>query len=152
MRDVVLDTDAASLLQKRQAPPWVLQHVAGARIWLTFITVGELARWAVVRQWGERQHGRLDSWTARRPVIPYDAPIARLWGELTAEAQLRGRPRPPGDTWIAACCLRYRLPLVALDIAGFGDFARYHGLMLLGERTLPSVRADRAGGRPAPPR
>ncbi len=48
MRDIVIDTDAASLLQKNQAPPWVLRHVDGARIWLTFVTVGELAKWAVI--------------------------------------------------------------------------------------------------------
>jgi len=50
VRDVVIDTDVASLLQKHQAPPWVLRHLAGARIWLTFVTVGELAKWAVVRR------------------------------------------------------------------------------------------------------
>jgi hypothetical protein len=36
-------------------------------------------------------------------------------------------------TWIAACCLRYQVPLVALDPAGFGDFAEHHGLVLLGD-------------------
>ena len=50
VRDVVIDTDVTSLLQKHQAPPWVLRHLAGARIWLTFVTVGELAKWAVVRR------------------------------------------------------------------------------------------------------
>jgi hypothetical protein len=74
MRDVVIDTDVASLLQKQQAPPWVLRHLAGARVWLTFVTVGELAKWAVVRKWGQDRRDRLDAWTATRPVIPYDTP------------------------------------------------------------------------------
>ncbi len=143
MRDVVLDTDAASLLQKRHAPPWLLREVAGARIWLTFITVGELANWAVMSRWDEDRRGRLDAWTARRPVIPYDAPIARLWGELAGQAQLRGRPRRQNHTWIAACCLRYRLPLVALNADEFDDFAEHHGLMLLGGRTLVRPRGGR---------
>jgi toxin FitB len=76
VRDVVIDTDVASLLQKRQAQPWVLRHLAGARIWLTFVTVGELAKWAVVRKWGQDRRGRLDEWTAGRPVIPDDTHIA----------------------------------------------------------------------------
>ncbi len=118
MRDVVLDTDTASLLQKHQAPSWVLGQLAGARIWLTFITVGDLAKWAVMRDWGEHARRRLDAWTTQRPVIPYDAQIARLWGELAGAARLRGRPRPQNDTWIAACCLRYRVPLVTLNTAG----------------------------------
>jgi hypothetical protein len=132
--DIVIDTDAASLLQKNQAPPWVLRHVDGARIWLTFVTVGELAKWAVVRRWGEDRRHHLDTWTAGRPVIPYDTEIARIWGELAGAGQLRGRPRPQNDTWIAACCLRYHVPMVTLNTGDFGDFAEHHGLVLLGEQ------------------
>jgi toxin FitB len=134
VRDVVIDTDVASLLQKHQAPSWVLRQLAGARIWLTFVTVGELAKWTVVRQWGERRRGSLDAWTARRPVIPYDSEIARIWGELAGEAQLRGRPRPQNDPWIAACCLRYQVALLTLNTADFSDFAEHHGLTLLSEQ------------------
>jgi hypothetical protein len=136
VRDVVIDTGAASLLQRRQAPPWILRQLTGARIWLTFVTVGELADWAVRRKWDEPRRGRLDAWTAGRPVIPYDARIARLWGELAGQAQLRGRPRPQNQAWLAACCLRYQLPLLALHPADFGDFGRFHGLTLLGDRAL----------------
>ncbi len=46
MRDVVIDTDVAPLLQMQQAPPWVLRHLAGVPVRLTFVTVGELAKWA----------------------------------------------------------------------------------------------------------
>jgi predicted nucleic acid-binding protein len=88
----------ASLLQKHQAPPWVLGHLAVVRIWLTFVTVGELAKWAVVRKWGQDRRGLLEVWTAGRPVIPYDAQIAWMWGGLAGAAQLRGRPRPQNDT------------------------------------------------------
>jgi toxin FitB len=133
VRDVVVDTDVASLLQKLQAPPWVVRQLAGARIWLTFVTVGELAKWTVVRRWGEYRRDRLDAWMAGRPVIPHDSRIARVWGELAGKAQLRGRPRPQNDTWIAACCLRYQVPLVTLNTADFGDFAEHHGLVLLGD-------------------
>jgi len=93
--------------------------------------VGELAKWAVVRRWGEDRRRRLDDWTAGRPVIPCDTQIARVWGALAGAAQLRGRPRPQNDTWIAACCLRYQIPLVTLNTADFSDFAA-HGLVLLG--------------------
>jgi predicted nucleic acid-binding protein len=82
VRDLVIDTDAASLLQKQQAPPWVLRNVDGARVWLTFVTVGELAKWGVVRRWGEDRRRRLDDWTAGRPVIPHDTQISRVWGAL----------------------------------------------------------------------
>lgn len=71
----------------------------------------------MVRRWGEDRRRRLDDWTAGRPVIPYDTQIARVWGALAGAGQLRGRPRPQNDTWIAACCLRYQIPLVTLNTA-----------------------------------
>lgn len=85
--------DIASLLRKHQAPPWAFRHLAGARIWLTFVTVGELAKWTVIRDWGESRRSRLDAWMARRPLIPYDTEIARVWGE---HARTTLPATPPG--------------------------------------------------------
>ena len=132
MADVVIDTDVASVLQKRRAPDWVHRHVTGRRVWLSFIAVGELWKWAEVRSWGEVTRSRLDAWMANRPVVPYDAEFARTWARLSARAQLRGR-RPQNDTWVAACCLRHGLPLVTLNKKDFTDFAQYDGLVLLTE-------------------
>jgi predicted nucleic acid-binding protein len=50
-----------------------------------------------------------------------------IWGELSAAATQRGRPRPVNDTWIAACCLAYDLPLATLNLKDFTDFAEHHG-------------------------
>lgn len=133
MRDVVLDTDVASLLQKERAPAWVDRHIAGRRVWLTFVGVAELSKWAEVRSWGERNRAGLDAWIDHRPVIPYDNEIARSWARLSAGADRRGRPRPQNDTWVAACSLRHRLPLITLNRKDFDDFAAHDGLVLLGE-------------------
>ena len=53
-------------------------------------------------------------------------------GEISAHATRRGRPRPQNDTWIAACCLAYDLPLATLNIKDFKDFAEHEGLALVG--------------------
>lgn len=132
MPDVVVDTDVASGLQKGSAPDWVGRHVIGARVWLSFVTVGELWKWAEVRSWGGPKRSNLEAWIAKRPVIPYDVRVARWWARLAAGAQLRGRPRPQNDMWIAACCLAHGLPLVTLNRVDFTDFAEHHGLVLLG--------------------
>jgi toxin FitB len=92
--DVVIDTDVASLVQKNRTPPWVDHYLIGARVWLTFVTVGELWKWAEVRSWGKRNRDELEAWIGRRPVIPYDEAVARQWGALSAAARRRGRPRP----------------------------------------------------------
>ena len=43
----------------------------------------------------------------------------------------RGRPRPQNDTWIAACCLVYDLPLATLNVKDFADFADHEGLRII---------------------
>ncbi len=131
--DVVIDTDVASLIQKRRTPPWANRYIIGARVWVTFITVGELWKWAEVRDWGERSRDELARWIARRPVIPSDDLVARQWGILSAAARGRSRPRPQTDTWVAASCLRHGLPLLTMNKKDFSDFAVHHGLVLLGE-------------------
>lgn len=133
MADVAIDTDVASRLQKGTEPAWVAHHVVGARTWLTFVTVGELCKWAEVRSWGEDRRTRLNGWIAARPVIPYDREIARIWGQLAGNAQRRGRPRPHNDTWVAACCIRVGIPLLTLNRKDFVDFASHEGLVLLDE-------------------
>lgn len=133
MADVLIDTDAASVLQRGRAPDWVNRHVLGARVWLSFVTVGELWKWAAIRSWGEPTRSRLETWIRERPVIPYDTEVARIWGELAAAAQQRGRPRPQNDTWVAACALRHNLPVITLNRKDFADFEEHHGLVLLNE-------------------
>ncbi|MDT0349546.1 PIN domain-containing protein [Pseudonocardia charpentierae] len=49
-----------------------------------------------------------------------------------AHATRRGRPRPQNDTWIAATCLAYDLPLATLNVKDFKDFAEHEGLTLIG--------------------
>jgi predicted nucleic acid-binding protein len=91
------------------------------------VTIGELTQWAKLRRWGPRNRGMLDTWLSDKPVIPGAKGIAVLWGELSAGATQRGRPRPVNDTRVAACCL----PLATLNVKDFADFAEHDGLVLI---------------------
>jgi predicted nucleic acid-binding protein len=132
MRRVILDTDVASLSIKQQLPPTLLRELIGAQVGITFVTLAELTRWATLRQWGPTRRTELNDWLATRPTLPYTDDVARLWGEISAHATRRGRSRPQNDTWIAACCLTYDLPLATLNVKDFKDFAEHEGLTLLG--------------------
>lgn len=131
MSDVCIDTDVASLLQKGRAPAWIPPQLVGRRVWITFVTVGELAKWAEIRSWGAPARSRLDTWIAALGVIPYDEAVARTWGRLAASAQRRGRPRPQNDTWVAACCIRHDIPLITLNVRDFADHAEHDALTLM---------------------
>ena len=135
MRRVILDTDVASLSIKGELPAALLRELLGAQVGVTFITLGELTRWATMRQWGATRRTELAAWTDARPTLPYSDEVARTWGEISARASIRGRPRPQNDTWVAACCLVYGLPLATLNVKDFKDFAEHEGLTIIGGGT-----------------
>lgn len=130
MSVVVLDTDVASGLIKRNLPPSLDAKLVGYQLVTTFVTAGELQRWAVQRDLGVRRRTELDQWIAG-PVLTGGRDVARRWGEIVAFAEKRGRPRPINDSWIAACCLVYDLPLATLNVGHFDDFVEFEGLSLL---------------------
>ena len=52
---------------------------------------------------------------------------ARSWPTPTSGAD----HDPVNDSWIAACCLTYELPLATLNIGHFDDFVEFEGLRLI---------------------
>lgn len=131
MDGVILDTDVASLSIKGRLPGWLAAQLAGRTMFLTFVTVGELMKWAEVYQWGLRRRTGLVTWLGQSVIIPYDVQVAYRWGVLAGAAQRRGRPRPQNDTWVAACSLVADLPLATLNVKDYTDFVDHHGLRLI---------------------
>jgi len=128
---IVLDTDVASNLIKNTLDPAFRAELAPHEAAITFVTVGELTQWALVRDLGARRRSDLQVYIATRVKIPGGSDVGRKWGEITAYAQRRGRPRPINDSCIAACCLTYDLPLASLNTTDFEDYAEHEGLRLI---------------------
>lgn len=131
MSATVLDTDVASAILKNRVPDHLATRLAGARLAITFVTVGELTQWTFLRRWGPRRRAGLERFFTQVVVLPYSPRVATLWGEIQAHAQLRGRPRPINDSWVAACCLARELPLATLNLKDFADFRDHEGLELV---------------------
>ncbi len=130
MSVIVLDTDVASTLLRGRATDALAARLAGHVAAISFVTVGELTKWTLVRHWGPQRLATMRTFVAGLVVLPYDQRVATRWGELQAYAQLRGRPRPVNDSWIAACCLARDLPLATFNTKDFADFAEHEGLEL----------------------
>ena len=128
---VVFDTDVASRSFRERLAPRLATRLVGTQPILTFVTVGELAQRTKLRHWDPRNLAMPGSWLADKPVIPGSKAVAATWGSLSAAATQRGRPRPVNDTWVAACCLAYQLPLATFNLTDVTDFAGHHGLRLL---------------------
>ena len=69
-RRIILDTDVASLSIKNALPPVLLRELLGAQVGITFVTLGELSRWAHLRNWGSTKVAGLDAWLSTRPTLP----------------------------------------------------------------------------------
>jgi toxin FitB len=128
---VVLDTDVASVLLRGELNPALRSRLAGESVCVTFVTLGELTKWTVLRDWGPRRMADLAAWRRQVVLLPFDEQVAIRWGQLQARAQLRGRPRPVNDSWIAACCLAWDLPLATFNRKDFEDFAGHEGLRMI---------------------
>lgn len=131
MSFVVLDTDAASHLFRGRVDESLTRHLVGSTLAVTFVTVGELTKWTLVRRWGPQRLAKLQSFLSHLVVLSYSPRVAVNWGDLQAHAQLRGRPRPANDAWVAACCLTRDLPLITYNRKDYEDFAEHEGLTLL---------------------
>jgi predicted nucleic acid-binding protein len=127
---VILDTDVASAEYKNKQFP-ILSKIAGRTPFISFVTFGEMTKWAKVRDWAPHNRAQLSQWLTGVPTIHSTGPIATQWGELAAAGMKRGRPRPQNDTWIAAVCLTYGIPLATLNLKDFEDFETYHGLKIV---------------------
>jgi toxin FitB len=51
-RRIIFDTDVASLSIKNALPAALLRELLGTQVGITFVTLGELHRWALLRNWG----------------------------------------------------------------------------------------------------
>lgn len=128
---LVVDTDVAAAILNNQVPARLASLLAGQHVGVTFVTVGELSRWAAIHDWGPRKLADLAVWRGLVVVLGYDDRIAMTWGRLQARAELRGRPHSASVTWIAACCLAWERPLATFSSEDYADFAVHEGLSLL---------------------
>jgi len=80
---------------------------------------------------GPQRTASLQAFFARVVILPYSTRVATVWGEIQAHAQLRGRPRPVNDSWVAARCLTREIPLATLNLKDFADYAEHEGFEIV---------------------
>jgi predicted nucleic acid-binding protein len=85
---IVLDTDVASASLRNRLPGQLRARLAGHTMAITFVTVGELAKWRALRDWGPRRIADLARWRERVAVLQYDG-MARPAAGRSRTALLR---------------------------------------------------------------
>jgi tRNA(fMet)-specific endonuclease VapC len=132
LKYVVVDTDVFSLLLRRQATEQYREHLTGVVPVLSFASVGELHYGAAMAGWGERRRSELEESIRRYLIAPYDEDMAKLWGNLKAQARRAGHALGAdvqvNDLWICATAIYHDAPLLSANRRHFEDFP---GLSLL---------------------
>ena len=126
---VLLDTDVASFLLKRDTRAELYRGLIGGRLWaLSFQSIAEMEFWSKSRGWGEGQKAKLEAFLGLFVLLYPDRKVCGVWGGIRARARQAGRPIDVADAWVAATGLTYGIPLVTHNAA---DYRFVDGLTVL---------------------
>jgi tRNA(fMet)-specific endonuclease VapC len=125
MSIVVVDTDVISFLFKRDTRvPLYRRHLLGNTLYVSFMTVAELRRWALASNWGPAKVAKLDRYLQRFSMVLVDLPLCQKWAEAVDAADKAGLPIGVADAWIAATALTLGVPLVTNNAADYAGVDR----------------------------
>ena len=122
MNAVLVDTDVFSYFLKDDTRAALYRGlVEGKTPCVSFVTIGELYSWAILREWGKKKTATLSDRLRSVVVIPFDFPLCMEYAKLCRIKTLDGGTQsiPANDRWIAACALRHGIPLVTGNVRHF---------------------------------
>jgi tRNA(fMet)-specific endonuclease VapC len=129
MNAAIVDTDVVSMLFKGDTRALAYRpHIAGKLLGISFMTLAELERWSLERNWGRGRRLELAQHLTNYTVLPVNRGLCVQWAEISVAARKRGRPIQTADAWIAASALYYQVPLITHNR---GDYSMVEALILL---------------------
>lgn len=110
----VVDTDVLSYLFRLDSRAEVYQPLLqGAIAFVSFMTIAEIDRWALARNWGRSRQAGLTAFLDQFSIVLVDRSLCRTWAEVVDGGRRNGRPIQTADAWIAATALALGVPLVS---------------------------------------
>jgi tRNA(fMet)-specific endonuclease VapC len=77
--------------------------------------MGEVFHGAEVSNRREARMAEAEEFASQRKLLPCDLDTARHYGAIKGSLQVRGRPIPDNDIWIAALAQQHDLTVVTKD-------------------------------------
>jgi len=95
MNAAIVDTDIVSMLFKGDSRALRYRdHIRGRLLGISFMTLAELPRWQLERQWGPFQRAELAEHLTRYVVLPASRDICARWAGVSWQALARQVPSP----------------------------------------------------------
>jgi predicted nucleic acid-binding protein len=121
---VVVDTDVVTFFYKRDTRALLyMPHLDGRLTLISFVTVAELRRPTLERQWGEKRRRDLEKFLEKSAIVEYVKTLCFKWAEATYSAKCNGRPVGAADAWVAAAALLENAPLVTHNRAQYAGIS-----------------------------
>lgn len=113
MNGVVVDTDVVSYLLKDDTrAEYYRPLLKDKTLIVSFMTIAEMDRWALVRQWGTTRRYHYEKFMEQFIIYPSNRSLCAIWADITEALRLQGLVITCGDAWIAAAALQQNIPLV----------------------------------------
>lgn len=120
MPAVVVDTCVVSYLLKGDTrAEQYRSHLEGNTLVISFMTLAELHRWALERNWGERRRTEMAAYLRSYTIYPFNHALCVQWATTKDQAQRSGRGIKTDDAWIAATALLYDIPVITNNRSDF---------------------------------
>jgi tRNA(fMet)-specific endonuclease VapC len=117
---LLVDTNVVSYLFKGDTRGEDYQELIGDQVCaIAFITLAELYRWPLAREFGKAKERELEAFIETFVVLPYDHEMARIWARVSYGTKSKGVGISANDLLIAVTAIRFNLPLVTHNMAHF---------------------------------
>ena len=117
----LVDTCVLSELQRRkpnkEVVSWFKKRFRDSLFFVSTVSIAEIRRGINRLDKYDPRRQRLEVWLDNEILSQYgDLPIAQKWGEIMAEADRAGCPRPPLDAQIVATAIVHGLSVVTRNV------------------------------------
>ena len=125
----IVDTDVLSYLFRHDTRAEQYRAtLTGRLVAISFMTVAELDRWVLQRNWGSARRERMTTFLGQFSIVLADRALCYTWAIVSDQARRHGRPINTADAWIAATAIALDVPLVTNNR---DDYAGVDNLRLL---------------------
>ncbi len=122
---LLVDTDVVSFLAKDHPLARSYdQLLDGQSLIVSVITLAEVEFGMELRNWSADRRQKMRLFLDRFTPFSPDQETARIWAQVRAGCQRKGRPIGFADAWIAATAIQLNIPLVSHNAKDYSAIER----------------------------